>query len=43
MTDYFFSRQLNRDMYQSTGVVYVANDLAGFAGGCTALRAAGGL
>ena len=43
VTDYFLTRQLNRDMYQSTGVVYVANDLAGFADGCTALRAGGGL
>ena len=43
VTDYFLTRQLNRDMYRSTGVVYVADELAGFASGCTALRAAGGL
>ena len=28
VTDYFFTRQLTREMYKSNGLVYVANDLA---------------
>ena len=43
VTDYFLTRRLDRAMYRSDGVVYVANDLAGFAGDCTALRASEGL
>ncbi len=43
VTDYFLTRELDRAMYKSNGVVYVTSELAGFAGGCTALRAAEGL
>ena len=43
MTDYFFTRTLNRSMQRSNGVVYVANGLAGLAVDCTALRATEGL
>ena len=39
MTDYFLDRTLERDFYQSTGVVYVAAELAHLAEGCVDLRA----
>ena len=38
VTDYFLLRKLDRAMYRSDGVVYVSDELAGLAAGCTALR-----
>ena len=43
VSDYFLARQLDRAMYQSTGVVYVSDELAHLAEGCSDLRAARGL
>jgi hypothetical protein len=39
VTDYFLDRDYGGSMYRSTGVVYVANELAQWADGCTDLRA----
>jgi uncharacterized protein (TIGR03663 family) len=39
LTDYFFDRTLNSAMYHAQGVVYVSNELAHLAEGCTSLRA----
>jgi predicted membrane-bound mannosyltransferase len=39
VTDYFFDRSYGGRMYQSSGAVWVANDLAPLATDCTTLRA----
>ena len=39
VTDYFLSRAYTGDMYQSHGVIYVADRHAAYAEGCTDLRA----
>lgn len=39
ITDYFVGREYGGDMYQSHGVIYIAERHAAFADGCTDLRA----
>jgi hypothetical protein len=39
IADYFVGRKYSGDMYQSHGVIYIAERHAAFADGCTDLRA----